>query len=169
MLGALLLLCLAHAATALTIGVGPAVQSRVAAAFMMAKKAPKGKDVQVGAGCLLLRAPATFLGQRLAAAAAALHLVTTWLTAFALARLPAALPHPAGCDACHAPRPFLAQVVLTGDIKGLGSAGDLVAVKPAYAQNFLITKGLGKMATPDVLKRIEDEVRTASSHRRKKQ
>jgi hypothetical protein len=52
-----------------------------------------------------------------------------------------------------------AQVILTGDIKGLGSAGDLVAVKPAYAQNFIVSKGLGKMATPEKLKEIADQVR----------
>ena len=28
----------------------------------------------------------------------------------------------------------------------------MISVKPAYAQNFVIAKGLGKMATPDVLK-----------------
>nr|ABA55508.1 chloroplast 50S ribosomal protein L9 [Isochrysis galbana] len=95
MLRAVLLLGLAHTATALTIGVGPALQPRVAATVMMAKKAaPKGKDV---------------------------------------------------------------QVILTGEIKGLGSAGDLVAVKPAYAQNFILTKGLGKMATPEMLKQIAEQ------------
>lgn len=49
------------------------------------------------------------------------------------------------------------QVVLSEDVKGLGRAGDLVAVKPAYAQNFLVSKGLGQVATPDMLKKIAQE------------
>lgn len=73
MLRAVLLLGLAHAATALTIGAGPALQPRVAATVMMAKKAaPKGKDVQAR-GRPASRAPhagsAASLGQALAAAA----------------------------------------------------------------------------------------------------
>ena len=31
----------------------------------------------------------------------------------------------------------------------------MIGVKPAYAQNFVIAKGLGKMATPDVLAQVE--------------
>ena len=56
-------------------------------------------------------------------------------------------------------RPPSRQVVLSEDVKGLGRAGDLVAVKPAYAQNFLVSKGLGQVATPDMLKKIAQEVR----------
>ena len=35
----------------------------------------------------------------------------------------------------------------------------MIDVKPAYAQNFVIAKGLGKMATPDVLKQAGPPVR----------
>ena len=35
----------------------------------------------------------------------------------------------------------------------------MIGVKPAYAQNFVIAKGLGKMATPDVLKQAGPRVR----------
>ena len=35
----------------------------------------------------------------------------------------------------------------------------MIGVKPAYAQNFVIAKGLGKMATPDVLKQAGPPVR----------
>jgi len=48
-------------------------------------------------------------------------------------------------------------VVLTVVVDGLGKPGDLVAVKPAYAQNFLISKGLGKLATPAMRKEISEQ------------
>lgn len=47
------------------------------------------------------------------------------------------------------------SVVLTADVKGQGRKGELINVKPAYAQNFIVSKGLGKVATPEILKEIE--------------
>ena len=49
-------------------------------------------------------------------------------------------------------------MVLTAVVDGLGKPGDLVSVKPAYAQNFLLSKGLGKLATPAMLKEISEQV-----------
>jgi hypothetical protein len=46
-------------------------------------------------------------------------------------------------------------VVLLEPVKGIGKKGEVVSVKPAYAQNVLLAKGLGKVASPDVLKEIE--------------
>jgi large subunit ribosomal protein L9 len=46
------------------------------------------------------------------------------------------------------------QVVLASKVSGLGKEGELVTVKAAYAQNFIIAKGLGAIATKEVLARI---------------
>lgn len=48
----------------------------------------------------------------------------------------------------------MVQVVLSAPIQGLGKAGELVSVKPAYADNFIINKGLGSIATPEKLKEL---------------
>ncbi len=53
------------------------------------------------------------------------------------------------------------QVVLTEDLPNVGDSGDLVRVKPGYARNFLIPRGLAAMATKDNVKRIEHEKRVA--------
>lgn len=49
------------------------------------------------------------------------------------------------------------QVLLNDNIKGIGKKGELVKVKPAYAENFIISKGLGKIATSEVLADIEEQ------------
>ena len=49
------------------------------------------------------------------------------------------------------------MVLLSDTIKGVGNKGEVISVKPAYAQNFVIAKGLGKMATPDVLAQVEQD------------
>jgi large subunit ribosomal protein L9 len=53
------------------------------------------------------------------------------------------------------------QVVLTEDLLHVGNSGDLVKVKPGYARNFLIPRGLAATATKDNVKRIEHEKRVA--------
>jgi large subunit ribosomal protein L9 len=45
------------------------------------------------------------------------------------------------------------QVLLIKDVKGLGKAGEVKDVKDGYGQNFLIGKGLAKLATNEVLKK----------------
>jgi large subunit ribosomal protein L9 len=47
------------------------------------------------------------------------------------------------------------QVMLTKNVTKLGKLGDLVAVKPGYAQNFLIPQGLAIRATSGVVKEVE--------------
>jgi len=47
------------------------------------------------------------------------------------------------------------QVVLHKDIKKLGQTDDLVEVAPGYARNYLIPQQLASMATPGVLKQVE--------------
>lgn len=49
------------------------------------------------------------------------------------------------------------EVILREDVKSLGKAGDLVRVKPGYARNFLLPKGVAYEATEGNKKRIEAE------------
>lgn len=49
------------------------------------------------------------------------------------------------------------KVILIEEIRGLGTRGDVVTVKPGYARNFLIPKNLAREATPGNLKAIEHE------------
>jgi len=51
------------------------------------------------------------------------------------------------------------EVILRDDIKTLGKAGDLVRVKPGYARNFLLPKGLAYEATEGNKKRIVAETK----------
>ena len=46
------------------------------------------------------------------------------------------------------------EVILREDIKTLGKAGELVKVKPGYARNYLLPKGLAYEATEGNRKRI---------------
>ena len=43
------------------------------------------------------------------------------------------------------------KVLLIKDVKTLGKAGEIKEVKDGYGQNFLIGKGLAKLATPEVV------------------
>ena len=47
------------------------------------------------------------------------------------------------------------QVVLRQDVRKLGKEGDLVEVKPGYATNYLLPKGLAVRTTPGILKQVE--------------
>ena len=49
------------------------------------------------------------------------------------------------------------KVILTDEIRGLGTRGDVVTVKDGYARNFLIPKNLAREATAGNLKSIEQE------------
>ena len=49
------------------------------------------------------------------------------------------------------------KVILIDEIRGLGTRGDVVAVKDGYARNFLIPKNLAREATAGNLKAIESE------------
>lgn len=49
------------------------------------------------------------------------------------------------------------KVILTEEIRGLGTRGDIVNVKDGYARNYLLPKNLAREATPGNLKSIEQE------------
>jgi large subunit ribosomal protein L9 len=49
------------------------------------------------------------------------------------------------------------KVILTEEIRGLGTRGDIISVKDGYARNFLLPKNLAREATPGNLKSIEQE------------
>jgi large subunit ribosomal protein L9 len=49
------------------------------------------------------------------------------------------------------------KVILTDEIRGLGTRGDVVTVKDGYARNYLFPKNLAREATPGNLKSIEQE------------
>ncbi len=51
------------------------------------------------------------------------------------------------------------EVILRDDVKSLGKAGELVRVKPGYARNFLLPRGLAYEATEGNKKRIVAETR----------
>lgn len=54
-------------------------------------------------------------------------------------------------------------VVLEADIEGLGSKGELAEVKPAYAENFLVAKGMGSIASKELIKQLEEEAAAAAA------
>jgi len=49
------------------------------------------------------------------------------------------------------------KVLLIKDVKTLGKAGEIKEVKDGYGQNFLISKGLAKLATPEVVENWKAE------------
>ena len=49
------------------------------------------------------------------------------------------------------------KVILKGDMSNLGSAGDVVEVKPGYGRNYLIPQGLAYPASAANVRRIEEE------------
>lgn len=53
------------------------------------------------------------------------------------------------------------QVILKQDVEKLGRAGELVRVKPGFARNYLLPRGLAVLASGANLAHIEHERRTA--------
>jgi large subunit ribosomal protein L9 len=53
------------------------------------------------------------------------------------------------------------NVVLTEDLANLGKTGELVRVRPGYARNYLIPRGLAIGATAENVARIEHEKKVA--------
>ncbi len=51
------------------------------------------------------------------------------------------------------------QVILTREVNKLGEVGDVVAVKPGYARNYLIPQGLAVIADARQVKRLDHEKR----------
>jgi large subunit ribosomal protein L9 len=48
------------------------------------------------------------------------------------------------------------RVVLQKEVEQLGSSGDVVKVRPGYARNYLIPRGLAAPATPGNMARIDE-------------
>lgn len=59
------------------------------------------------------------------------------------------------------------RLILREKVAHLGQAGDLVTVKPGYARNFLIPKGLAYRATEANVRRIEEERRIGEERARR--
>ncbi len=57
------------------------------------------------------------------------------------------------------------EILLKQDVNNLGSAGDIVKVKPGYARNYLIPRGLAMPATPGLRKQA-DQIKQAAERRR---
>ena len=49
------------------------------------------------------------------------------------------------------------EIILTQDIRTLGKTGDVVKVKDGYARNLLLPKKLAYAATPENLKKIQEQ------------
>jgi len=54
------------------------------------------------------------------------------------------------------------KLILKEDVEKLGSAGDLVDVKPGYGRNFLIPKGKAVLATDGAIRQFEHLKREAA-------
>jgi len=59
------------------------------------------------------------------------------------------------------------KVVLREDLDNLGDRGQVVSVKPGYARNYLIPKGLALEATPGNLQQVEHQRRVWEVRRSK--
>lgn len=57
------------------------------------------------------------------------------------------------------------EVILREDVAHLGHIGDVVKVKPGYARNFLLPRGLAVLADKRNLGRLEHERRVANDRR----
>jgi large subunit ribosomal protein L9 len=57
------------------------------------------------------------------------------------------------------------ELILREDIKTLGRAGELVRVKPGYARNYLLPRGLAYEASEGNKKRVEAETKARDSKR----
>lgn len=55
------------------------------------------------------------------------------------------------------------RVVLTEELPNVGKSGELVRVRPGYARNYLIPRGLAVGATEENVARIEHEKRVAEA------
>lgn len=56
------------------------------------------------------------------------------------------------------------HVVLTQDLDNLGKSGELVKVRPGFARNYLIPRGLAVSATQENVARIEHQKRVIEAH-----
>ncbi len=56
----------------------------------------------------------------------------------------------------------LVQVILSEDVHALGDAGEIVSVKPGYARNYLIPKGMAMIATAERVNEVEHKKRVVA-------
>ena len=54
------------------------------------------------------------------------------------------------------------EIILKQDYEGLGYKNDVVTVKPGYARNYLIPRGIAIVASKSNLKMIEENIRQAA-------
>jgi large subunit ribosomal protein L9 len=59
------------------------------------------------------------------------------------------------------------QIILTKDVDSLGSAGDLVRVKPGYGRNYLLPRGLALLATAANIRQLEHHRREIAAQQAK--
>lgn len=59
------------------------------------------------------------------------------------------------------------DVILRQKVENLGEQGDIIRVKPGYARNYLIPKGLAVMATPSAMRILEERKQQKAVHERK--
>ena len=57
------------------------------------------------------------------------------------------------------------EVILREDVPHLGNIGDIVRVKPGYARNYLLPRGLAVVADKRNVKRLEHERRVVAEKR----
>ena len=51
------------------------------------------------------------------------------------------------------------NIILKENVEGLGTIGDMIAVKPGYARNYLVPKGLAMVANERNVKELEHQKR----------
>ncbi len=54
------------------------------------------------------------------------------------------------------------EIILTTDVDKLGSKDEIVSVRPGYARNFLIPRGMALVATSSAKKQLEETLRQRS-------
>ncbi len=59
------------------------------------------------------------------------------------------------------------KVILTADVKGQGKKGELVDVSDGYGRNYLLPRGLAKLATKENLNVMEGQAASAEYRRQK--
>ncbi len=57
------------------------------------------------------------------------------------------------------------NVILLDEVDNLGEKGELVSVKPGYGRNFLIPRGLAKIATKGTVRAAEEEYKQSERKR----
>jgi large subunit ribosomal protein L9 len=55
------------------------------------------------------------------------------------------------------------QVILTEDLPNVGRSGELAKVRPGFARNFLVPRGLAAMATTDNVRKLQHDRRVAEA------